>query len=221
MTLSAWSYSRFALYEQCPFKFDQEVNKGNKQPPGKAMERGNEIHQGIAAYIIGNADAPPKDAVAKPFPRKLIEEARAYPDKLVEQQWGFTRRWQPTGWFGKETWFRCVLDFAVLYEDMHADIVDWKTGKKYGTAADQMELNAVALFCQFRPAVSATSRMVYLDEGSEDTEDYSRSDLQKLVQKWEDKVAPMFADTTFLPRPNDKCKFCHVSRSAGGPCRFG
>lgn len=218
--LTAWSYSRYAVYEQCPLKFKLQVLGKHKFEPSAAMIRGDRIHRSIAAYLMGG-EAVESDAVAHPFPAKLIAEMRAFEDKVVEQQWGFTRQWTPTGWFGKETWFRAILDAAVMYEDMWADVADWKTGKKYGSNADQMELNALAMFRHFKPAVGVTTRMVYLDIGTEDAADFKKSDEPLLVDKWEKKVVPMFTDTVFSPRPNDKCRWCDFRKSNGGVCRYG
>jgi len=219
--LDSWSYSRYALYETCPLKLKLSAIDKIKEPTSPAMARGNKIHKGIAEYVTAASDALPQEAMQHPFPLKLIREVREQPDKVIEQQWGYTSRWAPTGWFGKDTWFRATLDAAVLYEDMHADVVDWKSGKQYETNTDQMELNAVALMCHFKPTLSVTTRMVYLDTGNETTAEYTRQQLPDLKAKWEAKIAPMFADTAFLPRPNDKCKFCDYAKSKQGLCRFG
>lgn len=219
--LTAWSYSRYALYELCPLKFKLKHIDKVPEPGSPALERGDRIHKGTAAYITHKADAAPQDALAHPFPAKLIEELRAFPDKVVEQQWGFTASWQATGWFGKATWFRNILDAAALYEDATGDVIDWKTGKRYGSNADQMELNALSFMCQYKPVQRVATRMVYLDIGEEDVAEFSRSEKEKLQSKWNDKIKPMFSDTIFAPRPNDKCRFCHYSRSNSGHCRFG
>lgn len=218
--VTAWSYSRFAKYDLCPLQFKLAVLDKRKTTANAAMARGDKIHKSIASYVMGGIAIEP-EAVKHVFPRKLIEELRAFDDKVVEQQWGFTRAWNATGWFGGDTWFRSILDAAAMYEDLWADVIDWKTGKKYGSNADQMELNALSLFRHFKPAVGVTTRMVYLDSGDEDTAEFTKADEPKLIAKWEKKIEPMFTDTAFLPRPNEKCRFCDFSKSKGGPCRYG
>lgn len=223
--VTAWSYSRYETYALCPLKFKLRVIDKLQTAQSPAMARGNTVHLGAAAYLKGEASKPPAEFAVFAHPLKLINEIKQFDDIVIEQQWGFTREWKPTGWFGGDTWFRSILDVGVLYEDMTADAIDWKTGKKYGSNAEQMELNGMALLLRFAPATHATSRMVYLDIGSEDTVEVPRSDLEKLVAKWEKKIEPMFADEQFLPRPNDKCRFCDFARSNTGPhggkCRFG
>lgn len=217
--LTAWSYSRYALYAQCPLKFKLEVIDGQKQPQSPAMARGNKIHVDLANYLKGTGTLPA--VVTAPYQVKLYAEMAAFPEKLVEHQQGFTRQWKPTGWFGSDTWYRQVYDVALLYEDMTAEAVDHKTGKKYGSNAEQMELQALSLMCQYKPVTHVTTRLVYVDSGEEEIAEFPATDREALKAKWEAKVAPLFADTVFAPRPNDKCKFCHFSKSNNGVCRFG
>lgn len=217
--LTAWSYSRYALYAQCPLKFKLEVIDGLKAPQSPAMARGNKVHVDLANYLKGQALLPA--AVTTPYQVKLYAEMRAFPDKLVEHQQGFTNQWKPTGWFGADTWYRQIYDVALLYEDMTAEAVDHKTGKRYGSNAEQMELQAVSLMCQYKPVTHVTTRLIYVDSGEEEIAEFPAVDREKLTAKWNSKVAPMFSDKIFAPRPNDKCKFCQFSKSNNGVCRFG
>jgi hypothetical protein len=222
--LTAWSYSRYALYEMCPLKFKYEVLEGNKTEASPAMQRGNDIHKGIAAWLDNRAEGLPRDAFQNPRAEQLLMEMRQIPDKFVEQQWGFTANWKETGWFGKDTWLRVVLDVGLLYPDMTAEAIDFKTGKRYGTNYDQMELFALAIMCKIVPVKHVTTRLIYLDEKGKDIEDieeFPATHKQRLIDKWTKKVEPMFTDKVFAPRPNDKCKWCPLARSKGGKCAFG
>lgn len=218
--IDAWSWSRFETYELCPLQFKFKVIDKLKTQPNDAMLRGRKIHEAVEAYIVGKADAPPPE-VKHSFHQKLLAECRAADDKLTEQQWGFTRQWEPTGWFGKDTWLRTVIDYATVYEDMEVEVIDWKSGKAYGHNADQVELFALSVLCHFKPATKVTTRLVYFDGGTEQIDVVEARDKEKLIAKWNAKVEPMFAETQFLPRPNDKCRWCDFSKSKGGPCRFG
>ncbi len=220
-SLTAWSYSRFATYNQCPLKFKLTVIDKMKEPSSPAMERGNQVHKALADYITGKAELPPE--VKTPFHHQLYGEMRGISpeDKLVEQQLGFTSGWKPTGWFAKDTWLRVVWDVGLLYEDLTGEVVDHKTGKKYGSNDDQMELFGLSFLCQYRPATHVTTRLIYVDSGDEEIAEFPASVKEKLQAKWEQKVVPMFSDTVFAPRPSDKCRFCTFSRSNKGLCRFG
>lgn len=216
--VNAWSYSRYAAYTQCPLAFKLRYIDKMEEPPSPAMARGDEVHKEVAAYIMNRLVERPKSAIQF---GKLVDELKGLSDKFVEQQWGFTRTWKPTTWFGKETWLRVILDAGVIYEDNTADVIDHKTGKKYGTNADQMELFGLGLMCKYTHVTQVTTRLWYLDSGDEEVKTFAAADVPGLKAKWEAAVKPMFADTVFAPRPNEKCRFCHFSKSKGGPCRFG
>lgn len=225
--VKAWSFSRYADYSRCPLYFNEKyIAKSIPQDASPAMERGDKIHKGIAAWLIGNAEGLPREAFQNPRAEQIFQELRQMPkDNIaVEQQWGFTAGFKPTGWFGNDTWFRNISDVALVYDDMTAETLDWKTGKRYGKNAEQMECQGMAVLCKFLPVTNVTARMIYLDEKGKDIEDIEEFPArvkQSLIDKWSKKVAPMFTDTVFAPRPNDKCKWCPLSRSAGGRCAFG
>lgn len=223
LLFTAWSFSRWETYQRCPLQFKLKFLDKIPTPQTPAMARGNAVHLDLKAYVNGETQAMPA-VVTNAFQRTLVDDIRAHEDKLVEQQWGFDRKWNQCAWFdrgGVKTWFRAICDVALLYDDMVAEIVDWKTGRVYGENAEQMELFALSLMCKFAPATHVITRLVYIDAGSEQIAEYPASDKEKLQAKWERAVEPMFNDRDFIPRPNDKCRFCDFSKSKGGQCRFG
>lgn len=222
--LTAWSWSRLETWELCPLKFKLKFIDKVPEPGSPAMERGNTIHKETADYLNGVRGEQPA-AVTHPFQRQLLQECRDSDDKVVEQQWGFTPQWEPTAWFSRDksrpTWLRSIVDYGILYEDMTIEIVDWKTGRVYGHNADQVELFALSAMCHFKPAVQVLTRLVYFDAGTEQRAAFDAKDKPALIAKWNARVAPMFADTHYIARPNDKCRWCAYAKSKGGQCRFG
>ena len=227
MPVKAWSYSAWALYDLCPLQYKLAKIDKIPQPQAPAMKRGNDIHVGVAAFISGKAEGLPQEAMQNPVIVKLIQEIKAVdPDyKQVEQQWGFTNQWKPTGWFAKDTWFRSVLDAGVMYDDMAYEDCDWKSGRRHGKSnSDQMETQALSVMCKYPPVRHVTTRLAYIDEAGDNPFEFAEfpaTDKLKLAQKWAKKVEPMFAAEAFPPKPNDKCKWCAYSRSKGGQCAFG
>lgn len=222
-TLTSWSYSRWDKHHTCPLRFKLEVLDGRKQPDNPAQAKGQRMHKAAAKYLTAPdswTSAPPEEMGKA---SSLIVEVAAMDNKVVEQQWGYTRQWKPTGWFAKDTWLRSVLDVAVLYDDLTAEIIDWKSGKPRGTHEDQMELFAISLMVRYPVATHVTTRLAYTDFEHSEFGEYPRADLEKMIAKWEDKVRPMFEDTTYLPRPGEHCRFCPFSRSRtnGQDCRYG
>lgn len=222
--VKAWSYSRYALYELCPLKFKLKHIDRIPEPGSDAMERGNAVHKELADYLVSGAGAGTLPVIVKSREQQAIyREMRAIPDenKVVEQQWGFTAKWRPTGWFGGDTWFRSILDYGVMYDDNTFEAVDHKTGKRYGSNDEQVETQALAVMCKFQPVTHVTTRLIYLDGGEEEIAEFEARLRPLLAAKWEKKVQPMFTDTIFAPRPNEKCRFCHYAKSKAGLCRFG
>ena len=220
--VKAWSYSRYRQYKLCPAQFYGEAILKLGKQENQATSRGELVHKATANFLTGKGAMPPE--IKDPFHKHLYTEMAKLTDVVVEQQWGFDRTWEPCGWFGPTTWFRQVCDFGTVYEDgTSVELVDHKTGKRYDTNDDQMELQALSTFCHFKPALEVTTRLTYLDVGHEADEirTFTRADVPGLKEKWERNSAPMFTDTIFAPRPNDRCRFCVFSRSNNGPCRFG
>lgn len=215
--ITAWSFSRLTLYEECPAKFKYRHIDKLPEPQAAPLLRGQEIHKKAELFLKG------EEMVVDPQLMRfgaMLTELRQY-KPMVEQQWAFTRSWKPTGWFAKNCWLRVIPDAAVLYEDDGALLViDHKTGKKWGDNADQMELFALAGFSMFPMVYEVETRLWYIDQGEEDVEVFEKKGLAEAREEWEDRVEPMFNDTTFLPRPNNKCKWCHFRRSNGGPCKY-
>jgi hypothetical protein len=224
--LTAWSYSRFATWSLCPLQFKLKFIDKLPEPGSPAMQRGNDIHKGMAEFVSGKADVLPRDAMQNPVVMQTVQEIRDFPDdkKQVEQQWGYREDFTATGWFGKDTWFRSILDAGLMYEDMTYELVDWKTGKRYGSNDEQMETQALAVMGRFKPVKHVTTRLVYVDEKGNNPFEFAEfpaTHRESLAAKWRSKVAPMFNDTVFAPRPNEKCRFCHFSRTNSGKCSFG
>jgi hypothetical protein len=219
--IKAWSYSRWSTYDTCPlqakFKFIDKI----PEDENAAMIRGSKAHDDLAAYLRGDIpDDVAPGMIGWDHFGELLEGLREL-EPLVEQQWGFNSKWCPTGWFGKDTWLRVVLDSAVLYEDGSADVVDHKTGKARNEHARQAELYAVAMMLRYPSVNQVTVRFWYLDHGSESVYRFGKIDVEGLVAKWSARVKPMLNDTIFAPKPGQHCKWCYQAKSVGGACRYG
>jgi len=223
--VDSWSYSRYADYKQCPLKFKLKHIDKRKEPGSPAMQRGNDIHHVAENYV----QIDPKVKVALPPELVGVQREADYlrgQDAIVEVAWGFTREWTwigRAGWFGSDVWLRAKADAHVVYDDDTMLLVDWKSGKKYDTNEEQVELFALAGFMRYPNVVEVDTRLWYTDAKPDDNEVqrvYTRSDAGRIQKDWERKTTPMFNDRKFAPTPNDRCRWCHFRASNGGPCRF-
>lgn len=221
--LTAWSYTRYADYRRCPMFFAYKHLLRIKEPAGPALQRGRDIHKEAEQYITAKRK-PKMPASLRNFADQMTQLRGLHPS--VEQQWGFTKEWEPTDWFGANVWVRNVLDVCVVYDDNTADVIDHKTGKKYGSNDEQMELFGLSTFAKFPQLEHVTTRLWYLDiepadpQGNEVVAEFKAKEVPALKKDWAKRVRPMFADRKFPPRPNDKCRFCFLSKAKGGPCKF-
>lgn len=221
--LTAWSFTRYADYRRCPMFFAYKHLMRIKEPAGPAMQRGRDIHKEAEAYLTAKRK-PKLPASLRNFGEQMAQLRDL--DPSVEQQWGFTEEWKPTGWFANDTWVRNVLDVCVVYDDATADVIDHKTGKKYGSNEEQMQLFALSTFAKF-PELKiqhVTTRLWYLDiedpTENEDVAEFKVKEVPALKKDWAKAVRPMFNDRKFPPRPNSKCVWCFLSKAKGGPCKF-
>lgn len=225
--VTAWSYSRYADYKQCPAKFKFKHLMRLPDPGSPAMQRGNDIHAMAEKYVKlrGKGKIPPelKNVAVE------LEHCRKA-GAIAEQAMGFHDDWQWTGqphWFdrglSRPVWFRMKMDVAVSYEDCTGLVGDWKTGKKYFSNEEQIELFGAAALMRFPKWKEVDCRLWYTDVDADDNEIqrvYTVTDGAKIRRDWEKRVLPMFNDRRFAPTPNDKCHWCAFRKEAGGPCQF-
>lgn len=217
----AWSYSRYSDYKQCPAKFMYKHLMRMPDPGNAAMQRGTVIHKLAEDFVRGKCDLAPELKSVKVEINHLKDNFA-----VVEQNWGFRNDWSWNGkpnWFDADVWFRAKADAIVLYDDDTAMLVDWKTGKKYFSNEEQVELFSLAAFQRYPNLTAVDTRLWYTDADPDDNEiqrEYTRADVERIQRDWDKRVIPMFRDRRFAPTPNDKCGWCPFSKAKGGPCKF-
>lgn len=217
--VDSWSYSRFSDYKQCPLMFKLKHIDKIKPPTPSYMKRGSDIHEEGEAFL--------KDPKAKTVPEsyKHFKDEMLWLKKMdlsVEKQLGFKADWTPTGWFGRETYLRIVCDVAWAYDDDTAEVVDFKTGRKYDANQEQMDLFSTAPFMIWPNVKEVTTRLWYLDQDKDNEviQEFTRSDFERIKKEWTKRIQPMFNDRKFAPKPNNRCGQCHFRKENGGPCKF-
>lgn len=223
--LTAWSWSRITTYEKCPQQLKFKAIDGYKEPSNAASERGIEHHGKAENFTKDKRAALPPEL--KKFGadfeavRKLVVAKKAFP----EMELAFDKNWKPTGWFDKDAWVRIKIDLTDREKPKHPYVIDYKTGKvrddDYGP---QLGLYAVGEMLDNPKAEDVSTRLWFLDHGvkwpRDDAYVYTRDELKDGIQYWEDRVAPMFRDTRFAPRPGWYCRYCAFARDKGGPCFY-
>lgn len=187
------------------------------------MDRGLEVHEDVAQVVRGKmpiADVRHRPPHLYDFAQTIADAAANAP--MVEEQWAFTKGMGRAGnYFGPDVWYRVSLDVGVWWPDNSFTAVDWKTGKRYGSNDDQMEQYAMSIFARFHQVKELETVLAYVDSGDIERMEFTRAEYLKLKEKWFARVAPLFNDQIYPPRPGKHCNWCHFRRSNGGPCTFG
>lgn len=225
---TSWSYSRYADYDQCPYKAKLKHLDKIEEPPSPAMKRGIFIHK-LAERAV-NSDEHPIPAELKKHAtliRRLRAARKSDPQKvIVEQMWGFDDAWRPCRW---DDWDRCALrmktDVTLLLRTSSVEIIDWKTGKmrpdQIDKYAQQMSLFALGAMKMFPERKKFTTRLAFLDAPEPNTfvsSDFDRSEHDEIMEVWGRRVEPMLNDEEFAPKANQFCAWCHYRNGNGGPC---
>lgn len=218
-TVTAWSYSRYSDYKQCPAKFMYKHLMKLPDPGSPAMQRGDAIHKMAEAFIKGKIDIP-DELIAVRTELEFLKDNFA----ITEQAWGFKEDWawiNRQGWFGDDVWFRMKADVVVAYDDDTGLLGDWKTGRIYEINEEQVALFGAVGFMRFPNWTEVDVRLWYTDQGGEEIRRvYTAKEGEAIRKDWVKRVVPMFKDRRFAPTPNDKCGWCAYSNRKGGPCKF-
>ena len=186
----AESFSSINTFHTCPKQYEHRyILKDVKNTPGEAALWGTEVHRQLEEYIVNGT--PVTDPAAMRGVH-FIDQARknAQWSEYVEYQWGLTKDFGITGFFGNECFLRGVIDFLRVV-DGKALIVDWKTGKKKDNT-DQMDIFALAVFSTFPAVQKIRGVYVWLKEGEAPTmKDYLRSGLDRLKEQVLEKIEPI------------------------------
>ena len=226
---TAWSFSRLIEYEECPFKAHQKHILRNTEPDKLVFQRGRDIETEAYAYIFDPKGKLPKSCEAFPEEFTLMRKNRKA--VLSQRDMAFDVNWRPVDWFAKDAWVRIKMDLLLeeptgkTKQHWRAHVVDLKTGRIYEDKLDQLDLYNLAALCldesiiTHHPQVSF-AEMWYLDQGETRERTLFLKDVAKAKAYWAKRVKPLFADGAFLPRPGNHCRWCHLSKTKGGPCPY-
>ena len=221
--ITAWSFSRYKTYTQCPAKAKYGIIDRLQEPENEKQLEGKRIHKLAEDYLNGLIDDVPEELglFALDY-AALRDEGREHPDSLFpEKQVAFDQNYKQLDWFSKAAWLRCRYDALLISrEDAYALVVDLKTGKPYKEDREQMSLFAEAIFIEYPEINEVRTELWYSKTGAVEGHTFFREELDTLKAEWAKKSAPMLADEEFLPTPNRWCPWCHYRASNSGPCKY-
>jgi CRISPR/Cas system-associated exonuclease Cas4 (RecB family) len=227
--ITSWSFSRLNDYRTCPLKFKLKHVDKLKEPGNDAMDRGNLIHKLAEDFVKGKT---PRLAPELKLMEVELKKLKALYKKkalamAIEDNWAFTSDWEETEWNNWiHCWVRIKLDCAHHEDETTMVVTDWKTGKYNETNnveySEQLELYALAALLLHPHIETVKPRLGYLDHGiwfptpgtkQEVDLTFTQADIPRLKKLWAKRTKAMLSDTTYPPRPNDKCTWCHFGQT--------
>ena len=221
--ISAVSYSRLSVYEECPARakmaFADKIKPIDRDPPppGKEYpdERGSRVHNTAEAYVRG-ASMPCSEMESfleeyEVLRRVYIEEN----DRIeLEQTWAFRDDWTPTVWNDWDNvWLRIKTDLTAWLSGSSAVVVDYKTGRAYGNEVkhtQQGQLYAVGAFMMYPQLEEVWVELWYLDHNTVMQHHYKRHVvMQQYFKKWDKRLRQVTEASHFPFKANDHtCRYC-------------
>ena len=217
--ITTWSYSRWSVYDKCPFQAKCKfVDKLPEPQKNWAADRGVILHKKAEHYVKGDIRGMPKEL--RTFGAEIRELKKLC--ATTEEDLAVMRNWKPTTYDDwNNVWCRGNAD-VTLDDDTMSTVIDYKTGKIYEEAhKEQGSLMATLKMCHAPDVQTVDVEFWYFDQEDVLNWAYSRDDLPKLIKKWEARAIKMIRDKTFKATPSDTaCRWCNFSRDKGGPCKI-
>ena len=229
--ITAWSWTRYSDYKQCPRKFKYKHVDRMAEKKSPALARGGAVHDAAAEYIKGGKAPMPAELKAFAAEFKFLRAEFKKRPFIVEDDWAFRKDWSQTKWDDwTDCWLRIKLDCARLLPGNALSILDWKTGKhrpqNRQQYTEQLELYALGALVRFPDVDAVHPQLVYLDAeviypSDRESLVFKRADVDRLKETWIARTTPLFTDTTHAPNKTVLCGWCSFSKKkGGGPCEF-
>lgn len=223
------AFSTLKNFEECRFRVYLSKVKKIKGKQGEAAERGQTMHDIAENYIRGEGEELPPPRMIEKLAHQyytLRKKFEARPEHFqLEQNWGFTKYWETTGFFDDDVWLRQKLDVFHMESETSAAIYDHKSGKKWGNElkhGDQGLQYAIGTFMKFPQLQLVSTHFYYTDQGQTLDKKFTKTMVQPLVARLERRIFAMTTATEEelqVPNPSKhNCKFC--DHAANGECPY-
>jgi hypothetical protein len=212
-TSFAWSYSQLKNFETCAKRYyHYNVHKDVKEPETDQLREGNALHKAFELRVKNGTSLPLGMGQHEPLLAKLA----AAPGKVyAEQKLALTAEFQPVGFFGRNVWFRTVIDYTnISVAGDRATVLDYKTGK---VAHDltQLQLMAVTLFHNDAKIQRVKAALVFVHNNHVEPAEFVREDVTEIWSEILPRVRVVEqarARQEYPPKPSGLCKkYCAVS----------
>lgn len=206
----SWSYSRLRNYETCPRRsYHYDILKDIVEEESDQLKAGNDLHKAFDSRISKGTGLPLGLMHHEPLLEAIV---KAPGDTHSEQKLALTSSFAPVGYFGRNVWFRTVIDAAKV-QGTGATVFDWKTGKPSNDLT-QLSLMAVTLFHHMPKLERVKAALLFVNHGTSEKATYTRADVTPIWSEILPRVKRLEKareEDDYPPRPSGLCKkYCNV-----------
>lgn len=222
--MKSWSFSRLAVYEQCPQRAQlQFVDRIPDPNPSKTAERGTDIHNKAELFVRGEIEHLPLE-LEKFKPEFLkLKDLFKQGDVILEDEWGFDTTWGHNEY--RYAWLRAKCDAVIKLSEDTLLIVDYKTGKKFGNEVkhgEQLQFYAACAVARYPEIKFFSTELWYLDADDISIAQYNRTKALEALARWNERGLKATSDTVMRANPNIfSCKYCPYGSWGTGHCTKG
>lgn len=204
------SYSSKKLYFQCPKRWYHQYILGEREPTGKAAQRGTMIHELLENFFLGGSWPTLPDI--KEWETLMHELREQSPSP--EAELAVNVNWEPVAFDDPDAYYRGKADL-IITTDGQLSILDFKTGRIYPDHEGQG-----ASYVAMHPATAEMSTgFIYLDHPLQVTEyHYTPADRDVIIAELKSEIETIRNDTEHKARGGDHCRWCPQSWRNSGKC---
>lgn len=206
-----WSYSALDDFVNCPRSYyEKRVAKSVKEERSEQIIWGEQVHK--------HFENRQKDGTPLPFDLREHEPFMQRLEKMpgvshTERKIALNKRMEPCGFFENDVWFRGVIDYSKLHDNL-AVVIDYKTGKPHNKF-QQLKLFALHIFTEYPDVDMVDVRFYWTKSCSTTGEIYRRPQIAELWKTFVPNLkqyAQAFKTDVWQPRPSGLCNgWCPVT----------
>lgn len=214
MKFSPYSYSRIAVYQQCPRKFKYSYIDKIKVPfvYNEALVKGGAVHS-VLEHFPNQSDhkhAKKYFHVAEEFLKSPIGWELINKPAAKELDIALNKSLEPCGYKDKDALFRGSVDRIVVDSDMFW-LIDWKTGKlreqRY-QSYDQLMFYAIWVFIKY-PQINKVKISYYYVEHLESNDlILERQYFENYKKNLLNNITDIEKDNEFNKNITKLCDYC-------------
>ena len=207
------SYSGKSLFKECPYRWHDVYILGNRQPSGKAADRGTYLHELLEDFFQGSTPYPSGNRALAPW-QPFMEGLATY-EPTAEGEVAVTKEWTRCNFNDPNAYFRGKKDLDIEAGSTLI-LYDWKSGKVYDSHVDQGKAYSALSTGYDKYIVN----FVYLDIPLHIKRwEYSAAQVEEIKAELREEIEIIRNVEVYEKTPGDHCRWCHLSWRNGGDCK--